>query len=151
MKIEFTTCFHTRGPAVRGRGRSHRTTTTTTNLKLFMKTKIIFLALALSASACLLPAQDGNPPRDGERPPPRERGRERGGERPGPAETLTDAQKAEAKAILSKFDANALTAETARATHETFQQAGPQPGRRQSATKAGFGPTEARGAARSRS
>jgi len=24
MKIEFTTCFHTRGPAVRGRGRSHR-------------------------------------------------------------------------------------------------------------------------------
>ena len=89
-----------------------------------MKTKVVILALALSASTCLLTAQDGNPPRDGQRPPPREGGRERGGDRPGPAETLTDAQKAQVKAILSKFDANALTAETAKAIHEAFRQAG---------------------------
>ncbi|MGD1087097.1 MAG: hypothetical protein ABR955_00005 [Verrucomicrobiota bacterium] len=38
-----------------------------------MKTKIILLALALSASTCLLTAQeDGNPPGDGQRPPPSE-------------------------------------------------------------------------------
>lgn len=37
-----------------------------------MKTKILLLALALSASTGLLTAQDSNPPRDAQRPPPRE-------------------------------------------------------------------------------
>ena len=35
-----------------------------------MKTKVILLTLALGATTCLLNAQDGNPPRDGRRPPP---------------------------------------------------------------------------------
>ena len=111
-----------------------------------MKTKVIFLALALSASPCLLTAQDGNPSGDGRRPPPREDGLDRGGDRPGPAETLTDAQKAQAKAILSKFDAKALTAETARAIHEAFRQAGLRGGPAMADTikAAGFDPDKLR-------
>ena len=111
-----------------------------------MKTKVIFLALALSASTCLLTAQDGNPPGDDRRPPPREGGLERGGDRPGPAETLTDAQQAQAKAILSKFDAKALTAETARAIHEAFRQAGLRGGPAMADTikAAGFDPDKLR-------
>ena len=37
-----------------------------------MKTKLMLVTLALTASTSLLVAQDGNPPRDGQRPPPRE-------------------------------------------------------------------------------
>jgi len=36
-----------------------------------MKTKLLLPSLALGASICLLTAQDNNPPRDAERPPPR--------------------------------------------------------------------------------
>ena len=39
-----------------------------------MKTKVILLALALGASTCLLPAQDGNHPSGGQRPPGRQGG-----------------------------------------------------------------------------
>src|ERR1019366_2198651 len=39
-----------------------------------MKTKVIILALALGASTCLLTAQDGNQPPDGQRPPRHEGG-----------------------------------------------------------------------------
>ena len=37
-----------------------------------MKTKYIISTLTLGASICILTAQDGNPPRDDRRPPPRE-------------------------------------------------------------------------------
>ena len=109
-------------------------------------TKVIILALALGASPCSLTAQDGNPSRDGRRPPPREGGLERGGDRPGPAETLTDAQKAQAQAILTKFDAKALTAETAKAIHEAFRQAGLRGGPAMADTikAAGFDPDKLR-------
>jgi Raf kinase inhibitor-like YbhB/YbcL family protein len=89
-----------------------------------MKTKSILLALALSAAACQLLAQVGGSPGDGQRSPPRGSGPDRTRNEPEPAETLTDAQKAQVKAILSKFDPKALTAETAKAIHEAFRQAG---------------------------
>jgi hypothetical protein len=52
-----------------------------------MKARVLILALALSAANCLLVAQDGNPPGEERRPPPRDGGR------PGETELLTDAQK----------------------------------------------------------
>ena len=111
-----------------------------------MKTKRIFLALALSASTCLLTAQNGNQPGDDRRPPPRDSGSERTGGRSGPAETLTDAQKAQVKSILSKFDATALTTETAQAIHEAFREAGLRGGPAMSDTikTAGFDPDKLR-------
>ena len=89
-----------------------------------MKTKVIILALALGASTCPLKAQDANPPGEGQRPLPREGGVERDGDRPENSETLTDAQKEQVKVILSKYDANTLTADQAKAIHEAFRQAG---------------------------
>ena len=94
------------------------------NSKHIMKTKIIILTLALGASTFLLTAQDANPPGDGQRPPPRAGGVERDGEGQGQTESLTDAQKAQVKGILSKYSANTLTADQARAIHEAFRQAG---------------------------
>ena len=75
---------------------------TTQQIKTIMKTKIIILTLALGASTCLLTAQDGNTPPEGQRPPPREGGvgNQRGGNSPGESEPLTDAQKNQVKAIL---------------------------------------------------
>ena len=46
------------------------------------------------------------------------------GDSPRETETLTDAQKQQVKVILSKDDANALTANQAKAIHEAFRQAG---------------------------
>ena len=89
-----------------------------------MKTTVIILTLALGASTCLLTAQDRNEPPDGQRPPPGEGSAERGGDRSAKTENLTDAQKAQVKGILSKYDANALTAEQAKAIHEAFRQTG---------------------------
>ncbi len=113
-----------------------------------MKTKVILLTLALGASPCLLIAQDGNPPRDGQRPPPREGGPgdERDEDRPEKTETLTDAQKAQVKVILSKYDANVLTAEQAKAIHEAFRQAGLRsgPAMADSIQAAGFDPDKLR-------
>jgi Spy/CpxP family protein refolding chaperone len=43
-------------------------------MKNIVKTKVIILALALGASTCLLTAQDGSQPPDGQRPPGREGG-----------------------------------------------------------------------------
>jgi len=63
-------------------------------------------------------AQQGEGPGPGDRPLPR------GEEGPGRMETITDAQKDQVKVILSKYDANALTADQAKAIHETFRQAG---------------------------
>ncbi|MCX6868373.1 MAG: hypothetical protein NTV46_19645 [Verrucomicrobia bacterium] len=94
-----------------------------------MKTKYIISALALGASTCILTAQGGNPPRDGQGPPPRadgsnETGNARGGDRQRPAETITEKQKEQVKTILSKYQANTLTADQAKAIHEAFRQAG---------------------------
>jgi len=113
-----------------------------------MKTKTLLLALALGASTCLLTAQNGNSPRDGLRPPPREGGPggERGGNGSEKTETLTDAQKQQVKAILSKYDATTLTADKARAIHEAFRQAGLRGGPAMSDTiqAAGFDPDKLR-------
>ena len=111
-----------------------------------MKAKVLILALALSASNGLLWAQDENPTGQERRPPPREGGPDRRGNGPGQAEALTDAQKAQVKAILSKFDPNALTAETAKAIHEAFREAGLRGGPAMADTlkAAGFDPDKLR-------
>ncbi|MCX6929764.1 MAG: hypothetical protein NT154_42105 [Verrucomicrobia bacterium] len=115
-----------------------------------MKTKVILLALALGVMPCPLVAQDKNSlsARDGQRPPPRDggAGKERGGNGPGQTETLTDAQKAQVRAILSKYDANSLTAAKAKAIHEAFRQAGLRGGTAMSDTiqAAGFDPDQLR-------
>jgi phosphatidylethanolamine-binding protein (PEBP) family uncharacterized protein/Spy/CpxP family protein refolding chaperone len=116
----------------------------------FMKTKILLLALALGASTHLLTAQNQNSPssRDGQRSPPRTGGaaNERGRNDQGQTETLTEAQKAQVKAILSQYDANSLTADKAKAIHEAFRQAGLRGGPAMSATiqAAGFNPDKLR-------
>jgi phosphatidylethanolamine-binding protein (PEBP) family uncharacterized protein/Spy/CpxP family protein refolding chaperone len=111
-----------------------------------MKAKVIILTLALGVSTCLLRAQDGNPPRGEQRPPPREGGVERDGNRPENSGTLTDAQKEQVKAILSKYDANTLTADQAKAIHEAFRQAGLRGGPVMADTikSAGFDPDKLR-------
>jgi phosphatidylethanolamine-binding protein (PEBP) family uncharacterized protein/Spy/CpxP family protein refolding chaperone len=110
-----------------------------------MKTNNFLFALAVSASTCLLTAQDQNPSPDDQRPPaPRAEHGERRGDQP--TESLTDAQKAQVKAILSKYDPKSLTAETARAIHEAFRQAGLRGGPAMADTikAAGFDPDKLR-------
>lgn len=116
-----------------------------------MKTKLVFLTLAVSASTFLLAAQDRNSSRDEQRPAPRQdgpasSGSDPRGDRTGPADILTEAQKAQVKAILSKYDANSLTVETARAIHEAFRQAGLRGGPAMAETlkSAGFDPDKLR-------
>jgi len=113
-----------------------------------MKTKIILLTLALGASTCLLTAQDGNQPPEGQRPPSREgnMGDQQRDNRSQNNQTLTDAQKTQIKAILSKYDANALTAEKARAIHEAFHLAGIPggPAENEAVKLAGFDPEKLR-------
>jgi len=94
-----------------------------------MKTKYIISTLTLGTSICILTAQDGNPPRDDRRPPPREAnpnepGNARGEDRQRPEDALTNAQKEQVKTILTKYDARSLTADQAKAIHEAFRQAG---------------------------
>jgi len=105
-----------------------------------MRTKVIILTLALGASSCLLTAQEGNPPSEERRPPPRDGGR------PGETEPLTDAQKQQVKSIVSKYDAHTLTADQAKAIHEAFRQAGLRGGPAMADTinAAGFDPDKLR-------
>ena len=116
-----------------------------------MKTKFIISALALGAATCMLTAQDGNPPREGQRPPPREGGPNQPGntrpdDRQQPAEVLTNKQKEQVKAILAKYSSNTLTAEQAKAIHEAFRQAGFRggPTMDDAIQAAGFNPTTLR-------
>jgi hypothetical protein len=116
-----------------------------------MKTKLIISALALGASTCILTAQDGNPQRDKQGPPPREDGSSetktaRRGDRQEQEAALTDAQKAQVKAILSKYSATTLTADQAKAIHEAFRQAGMRggPAMNDAIKSAGFDPDQLR-------
>lgn len=119
-----------------------------TTLMDLMKTTSLLLTLTLGTSMCLLTAQDATPRPEGPRPPRREGGT--GGDRPGGAprdtEPLTDAQKAQVKAILAKYDAKAITADTAKAIHEAFRQAGLRGGPAMADTikAAGFNPDQLR-------
>ncbi len=81
------------------------------------KAMIIAAGLGL-ATAMQVYAQDMRQPgMDGRRPPPDQ-------ELPGKYQTLTDAQAAQVKQILSRYNANSLTAADAQAIHEEFRQAG---------------------------
>jgi phosphatidylethanolamine-binding protein (PEBP) family uncharacterized protein/Spy/CpxP family protein refolding chaperone len=105
-----------------------------------MKAKVILLALALGASNSLVTAQDANPPGEERRSAPRK------GARPEETEPLTDAQKQQVKAILSKYNAATLTADQAKAIHEAFHQAGLRGGPAMADTlrEAGFDPDKLR-------
>ena len=113
-----------------------------------MKANVIFLALALGATTGLSTAQNAIPSRDAQRPPPRDGrpGDPGGADRPGQADTLTDAQQAQVKAILAKYDANRLTADQAQAIHAAFRKAGLRGGPAMSDTlkAAGFDPDKLR-------
>ena len=128
--------------------RSHLDSDKLSQRKANMKTKVILLTLALGASTCLLTAQDGNPPPDGQRPPARQGGlgNEHNGGPPVETQTLTDAQKGQVKVILSKYDANTLTADKAKAIHEAFRQAGLRrgPALNDTVKAAGFDPDKLR-------
>ena len=111
-----------------------------------MNANIIILTLALGASPCLLTAQDRNEPPEGQGPSTGEGGLERGRDRSAKTENLTDAQKGQVKVILSRYDANTLTAEQAKAIHEAFRQAGLHggPALNDTVKAAGFDPDKLR-------
>jgi Spy/CpxP family protein refolding chaperone len=113
-----------------------------------MNSTTVILALALSASACVIAAQNAPAQRQAQNPPPREGSRASvhdPGDRSEEA-ALTDAQKQQVKSILARFDANALTADTAKAIHEAFREAGLRGGRAMadSIKAAGFDPEKLR-------
>jgi len=114
----------------------------------YMEKNLILITLALGASACLLTAQDRSEPRDEQRPPPREGepAGERNGGAPGESEVLTAAQMNQVKGILSKYDANTLTADQAQAIHAAFRQAGVPGGAamNEAVKAAGFDPDKLR-------
>ena len=78
-------------------------------------TVVIGVAVAVAVHSHAQQADDQGS--DDRRPP-------RGDDRPGGSETITDAQKDQVKAILSKYKAETLTATEAKAIHEAFRQAG---------------------------
>jgi len=97
----------------------------------------IAIALALAALTINASAQQG-----GDRP-----GQPPGGEGArGKAETLTDGQVKQVGTILSGYDAQALTAEQARAIHSAFREAGLPggPAINEAVTAAGFSPDKLR-------
>lgn len=65
---------------------------------------------------------------------------------PGDSAPLTEAQKADVKAILSKYNASALTADNAKAIHRAFKDAGIPggPGENEVVSSAGFDPHKLR-------
>lgn len=84
--------------------------------------KLVAVILGISIiSASQALAQRG----EGSRPPPGGPG----GQGPENEAELTQAQVAKIAEILAQFDPNNLTAETARAIHEAFREAGIRPGR----------------------
>ena len=97
-----------------------------------MKTTVLLLLLALGASTCPLTAQDA--PKPG------------GGDSPRETETFTADQKAKVKDILSKYDATTLTADQAKAIHESFRNAGLRGGAalNDAVQAAGFAPDKLR-------
>ena len=97
------------------------------------------IGLAMSTAMQVLAQQTEEPRKDDLRPP-------RDEERQGMSETLTDAQKEQVKAILSKYNASTLTADQAKAIHEAFRQAGLRGGPAMGDTlkAAGFDPDKLR-------
>ena len=99
----------------------------------------MIMGLGLLSATWGLAQEREAPPPDGGRPP-----RE---ERTAPAVTpLTEAQQAQVKAILSKYDVSTLTADNAKAIHEAFRQAGIRggPAINEAVKAAGFDPDRLR-------
>ena len=93
---------------------------------------IIAVGLVLGLAAAL---QGQTQQMDDHRPP-----RDQDGARQ--SEALTDSQKQQVKGILSKYDANTLTADQAKAIHDAFRQAGIHggPAMNEAVKAAGFDP-----------
>lgn len=112
-----------------------------------MRTVISLVTLAFFASASVLTAQDTGTQSD-RQPPPREGGVGDQTRDNGPADSapLAAAQKAQVKAILSKYDSTVLTATQAKAIHEAFRQAGIPggPAENEAVRAAGFDPEKLR-------
>ena len=104
------------------------------------RTMILAISLILATAIQAFAQQrDEAPAGDRPQPPPREGA---GGRN----EALTDAQVQQVKAILAKYDATALTAEQAKAIHESFRQAGIRggPAANGAVKAAGFDPDKLR-------
>ncbi|MEI7947430.1 MAG: hypothetical protein WCJ02_12070 [bacterium] len=99
--------------------------------------EIIAVLLLGLASQGLFAQEQREPPRD--RPPRNEGARNE-------TESLTAAQIAQVKKILSAYDANTLTADQAKAIHESFRQAGMAggPAMNSAVQAAGFNPDKLR-------
>jgi Spy/CpxP family protein refolding chaperone len=106
----------------------------TTNAAQHEMIAVLLLGLA---SQGLFAQEQREPPRD--RPARNEDAR-------GASESLTAAQIAQVKKILSAYDANTLTADQAKAIHESFRQAGMAggPAMNSAVTAAGFNPDKLR-------
>jgi len=100
---------------------------------------IMVIGLGLAATMQVAAQQTEEPRMDARRPP-------RGEDGPRKTETLTAAQTEQVKVILSKYDANMLTADQAKAIHEAFRQAGIRggPGMNDAVKAAGFDPDKLR-------
>ena len=98
----------------------------------------LVMGLTLAATMQVFAQETEVPRSDGQRPPLREEQRK--------DEALTAEQIAQVKVILSKYDANTLTAEQAKAIHEAFRQAGIRggPAMGDSVKAAGFDPDKLR-------
>jgi phosphatidylethanolamine-binding protein (PEBP) family uncharacterized protein/Spy/CpxP family protein refolding chaperone len=106
-----------------------------------MKRTVVVVMLVVGMLHLNAQAQNGaNPPQPGDRPAGAE---DRQGNRP-PEElqSLTTEQKAQVKAILSKYNESSLTADDARAINEAFRDAGLRngPALQQAIRDAGFTP-----------
>ncbi len=110
-----------------------------------MKRIAIVILLNVAALHLQTQAQNAsNPPQPGNRPPRAQDGR--GSGRPEEPQSLTTEQKARVKSILSRYNANTLTADQAKAIHAELRQAGIPggPAENEAVKAAGFDPEKLR-------
>ena len=102
--------------------------------------KLMIVIAGLSLAAATQVFAQGKESGQGNRPPPRSESTS------GETETLTDAQVAQVKTILSAYDAASLTADDAKAIHAAFREAGIRggPAMNDAVTAAGFDPDKLR-------
>ncbi|MEI6810180.1 MAG: hypothetical protein WCN95_15790, partial [bacterium] len=101
---------------------------------------IVVTGFAMAMAVQTMAQENNRESRNDDRRPPH------GEDRAGKSETITDAQKEQVKAILSKYDASTLTADQAKAIHEAFRQAGLRggPSMADAIRDAGFDPDKLR-------
>ena len=100
---------------------------------------IMIVGLGMVSAMWVLAQEPKAPPPDDQRPPREERADSR-------ITPLTEAQQAQVKAILAKYDASTLTVANAKAIHEAFREAGIRggPAMNEAVKAAGFDPDRLR-------